>query len=99
MRRGEVEAVTGGSFRLAFDLIHHTEGVEMSASQIIIPLTLKSGRTTVAFEVNNQILRDAIAKRGFPAAPEGVLSIFGIRGAVPYTNSPPGVHLLTLKDN
>jgi hypothetical protein len=67
--------------------------------QIVIPLKLNSGRSTVAFEINNQILRDAITKRGWPSPPSGQLSIFGIRGAVPYENSPPGVWLLTLKEN
>jgi len=94
-----VDAVTGGAERLAFDLLYHTEGIEVPLPQIVIPLKLKSGRTTVAFEVNNQILRDAVAKRGWPSPPSGQLSVWGVRGAVPYENSPAGVYLLTLKEN
>jgi hypothetical protein len=49
----------------------------------------------MAFPVNNQILRDAVQRRGWPYPADDTLHIWGCRGAVPYT--APG--LLTLKDN
>jgi hypothetical protein len=54
----------------------------------------------MAFEINNEILRNAIAARGLPPASENALHLFGIRGAVPWPDAPDdGNYYLTLKTN
>lgn len=54
----------------------------------------------MAFEITNQILREAIAAKGLPVPASGVLHIFGIRGAVPWQPpTPDGKYYLSLKEN
>jgi hypothetical protein len=54
----------------------------------------------MAFEISNRILRDAIAKRGFPPPSEDATHLFGIRGAVPWEPpTPDGKFYLSLKTN
>jgi hypothetical protein len=54
----------------------------------------------MAFEVNNQVIRDAVARLGWPAPASGALSLLGVRGAVPWADAPEdGKYYLSLQPN
>ena len=51
----------------------------------------------MAFPIDNAILRAAIERRGFPPLADGATGLFGVRGAVPWTDAPDdGRYYLTL---